>query len=91
MAEIAAQAKNLQVSHLELVEKIHDGEISDIKPPIQQKIASFVNAIRELRSLDKDVIPVIFFIFQISLLKRDDLLEHPALRVDSETPRIDRL
>jgi hypothetical protein len=79
MAEIATQAEKLKISQLELVEKIHDGKVSDIKPAIKRKLANFVNAIRELRSLNKDVIPVIYLLSPITLLKRDDILEHPAL------------
>ncbi|KAF8806984.1 UvrD-helicase-domain-containing protein [Phlegmacium glaucopus] len=54
LVEIATQAEKLKISQLELVEKIHDNRISDIKPPIKRKLASFVQAIRKLRSLDKD-------------------------------------
>lgn len=88
LAEIATQAEKLKISQLELVEKIHDDKISDIKPPIKRKLSSFVKAIRKLRSLDKDVI--LLFISPITLLKRD-ILGHPALRVDSETSLFDRL
>ena len=56
LAEIATQAEKLKISQLELVEKIHDDKISDIKPPVKRKLTSFVKAIRKLRSLDKDVI-----------------------------------
>ena len=55
LAEIATQAEKLKISQLELVEKIHNNKISDIKPPIKRKLAGFVQAIQRLRDLDKDV------------------------------------
>ena len=60
LAEIATQAEKLKISQFELIEKIYDDKISDIKPPIKRKLASFVKAIRQLRSLDKDVILLSF-------------------------------
>ena len=55
LAEIATQAEKLKISQLELIERIHDNKISDIKPPIKRKLASFVQTVRKLRSLDNDV------------------------------------
>ncbi|CAA7266986.1 unnamed protein product [Cyclocybe aegerita] len=52
--EIAAQASKLKISQLELVERIHDGKVPDIKPPIKRKLVSFVKAIRALRALDEE-------------------------------------
>ena len=49
--EILARAEKMHCSPLKLVEGIYDGEISDIKPPIRRKIASFVVTMRALRAL----------------------------------------
>ena len=89
LAEIASLAEKLKISQLELVEKIYDDKFSDIKPPIKRKLTSFVKAIRKLRSLDKDVI--LLFIHFLDHFPKARYIGHPALRVDSETPRFDRL
>ena len=60
LTEIATQAEKLKISQLELVERIHDNKVSDIKPPIKRKLTSFVQAIRKLRSLDNDVISAVY-------------------------------
>ncbi|KAF8962796.1 UvrD-helicase-domain-containing protein [Flammula alnicola] len=54
LAEIASQAEKLKISQLELVERIHDNKIPDIKPSIKRKTASFVKTIRILRKLDEE-------------------------------------
>ena len=51
IVELIARAAKLKQSPLEVVERIHDGRIADIKPPIKRKIAPFVEAIRALRSM----------------------------------------
>lgn len=55
LAEIASQAEKLKVSQLQLVEKIIEGKIPDIKPPIKKKLVSFVKTIKALRKLDEEV------------------------------------
>ncbi|KAF8149889.1 P-loop containing nucleoside triphosphate hydrolase protein [Crassisporium funariophilum] len=57
LAELAAQAERLNISQLEVVEKIHDNRIPDIKPPIRRKLASFVQTIRTLRRLVAECTP----------------------------------
>ncbi|OCH89587.1 UvrD-helicase-domain-containing protein [Obba rivulosa] len=49
VAEILAQADKRRISPVDLVERIHDGSIPDIKPPVRKKLASFVQTIRSLR------------------------------------------
>lgn len=39
------------LSPLEVVERIHEGRIPDIKPPIKRKVAEFVHVLRDLRKL----------------------------------------
>ena len=47
---------------MEVVEKIHDSTIPDIKPPIKRKLYSFVQTVRELRRLANKVSAVdVFF------------------------------
>lgn len=55
LSEIASRAADLKISQLQLVENIHDNKAPDIKPPIKRKAASFVQTIRSLRKLDKEV------------------------------------
>ncbi|KAJ3548442.1 hypothetical protein NM688_g5299 [Phlebia brevispora] len=51
VAEILARAEKLQVTPLEVVERIHDGKLPDIKPPVKRKASSFVEVIRVLRKM----------------------------------------
>ncbi|KAF9485206.1 P-loop containing nucleoside triphosphate hydrolase protein [Pholiota conissans] len=57
LAELSAQAENLKISQLCLVEKIHDNKVPDVKPPVKRKIVSFIKIIRSLRELDKQNTP----------------------------------
>ncbi|KDR76278.1 hypothetical protein GALMADRAFT_225966 [Galerina marginata CBS 339.88] len=54
LSEVASQAQRLKISQLELVEKIYDNKVPDIKPSVKKKIVSFVKTIRSLRKLDED-------------------------------------
>ncbi len=45
----------MKLSPLEVVERIHDGKLADIKPPVKRKIGSFVQAMKKLRKLATDV------------------------------------
>ncbi|EIN10179.1 UvrD-helicase-domain-containing protein, partial [Punctularia strigosozonata HHB-11173 SS5] len=49
VAELILRASRLNISPLQLLEKIHDGRTPDIKPPVKRKIGAFVTAIRRLR------------------------------------------
>ncbi|KAF8349154.1 P-loop containing nucleoside triphosphate hydrolase protein [Amanita rubescens] len=70
LLEIASKAEISGVSHLEVLERIYDGKIPDIKPPVKRKINSFVNTIRTLRDLaQKRTSPA-------------DLLRHLLLLID---------
>ncbi|KAF9065598.1 P-loop containing nucleoside triphosphate hydrolase protein [Rhodocollybia butyracea] len=51
VSELLARADKSKVTLLDLVEKIHNGKIPDIKPPVRRKLASFVPSIRVLRNL----------------------------------------
>ncbi|KAF8627011.1 hypothetical protein AX15_004594 [Amanita polypyramis BW_CC] len=53
LLEVASKAEFSRVSHLEILERIHDGKIPDIKPPVKRKITSFISTIRILRDLDQ--------------------------------------
>ena len=55
MKEILTTAERLGLSPLEVVERIHDRKIPDIKPPLKRKTAQFVAAVRSLRELVKAV------------------------------------
>jgi DNA helicase II / ATP-dependent DNA helicase PcrA len=55
VAELFARASKAEISPLQLVEKIHDGKVPDIKPPVKRKIGPFVIAIRRLRALAQGV------------------------------------
>ncbi|PPR00783.1 hypothetical protein CVT24_000748 [Panaeolus cyanescens] len=50
---IAARAESLNISHLEVVERIHDGRIPDLKPAIKRKVVPFVKVIRTLRQMNE--------------------------------------
>ncbi|KAF7318043.1 ATP-depentend DNA [Mycena chlorophos] len=51
IAELIARASKTKSSLLAAVENIHDAKHPDIKPPVKSKAASFVRAIRTLRTL----------------------------------------
>ena len=40
---------------MQVVERIVDGKIPDIKPPVKRKLASFVGIIRDLRKFANEV------------------------------------
>ncbi|PSR75571.1 hypothetical protein PHLCEN_2v9051 [Hermanssonia centrifuga] len=54
IAKILQKAGSLKISPLEVVERIHDGKLADIKPPVKRKIGSFVQAMKKLRKLARD-------------------------------------
>ncbi|KAM5530408.1 hypothetical protein V8D89_015919 [Ganoderma adspersum] len=49
IAELLHRAEQLKVPPLTVVERIVDGKIPDIKPPVKKKLASFTDTIRDLR------------------------------------------
>ena len=49
IAELLHRAEQLKVPPLTVVERIVDGKIPDIKPPVRKKLASFTDTIRDLR------------------------------------------
>ncbi|KAI0684955.1 P-loop containing nucleoside triphosphate hydrolase protein [Cytidiella melzeri] len=51
IAEILSTAVRLKISPLDVVERIHDDKIPDIRPPLKRKIEQFVRAIKTLRGL----------------------------------------
>lgn len=51
IAELLTVAGKRGSSPLEVVERIHEGRIPDIKPPIKRKIVEFVHVLRDLRKL----------------------------------------
>ncbi|TFK40400.1 P-loop containing nucleoside triphosphate hydrolase protein [Crucibulum laeve] len=51
LAEFVSRAEKMQISQLQVAEKIHDGKIPDIKPPVKRKLDSFVKTIKILRTL----------------------------------------
>ena len=53
--ELLHQAKQLGVSPMELVERIVDGKVPDIKPPVKKKLAAFAGMIRDLRKYANEV------------------------------------
>ncbi|KAL7279133.1 hypothetical protein ACG7TL_006973 [Trametes sanguinea] len=54
VSEITTRAQQLKISPLQVVERIVDGKIPDIKPPVKKKLASFVHTIRILRKYAND-------------------------------------
>lgn len=55
MSEIIAAATKKKISPLELVERIYDGKMPDIKPPIKRKVGDFALTIKTLRKAAKEV------------------------------------
>ncbi|KAH8099919.1 UvrD-helicase-domain-containing protein, partial [Cristinia sonorae] len=47
--QILAKAKQMKISPMEVVIRIHEGKIPDTKPPLKRKVTDFVDAIRLLR------------------------------------------
>ncbi|TFK47713.1 UvrD-helicase-domain-containing protein [Heliocybe sulcata] len=50
LGEILRAAHAKHISPLAFIERIYDGRVPDTKPPVKRKIASFVKAVRELRT-----------------------------------------
>ncbi|KAI0091225.1 P-loop containing nucleoside triphosphate hydrolase protein [Irpex rosettiformis] len=74
--EILATAERLKLTPLEVVERIHDGKISDIKPPLKRKTAQFVTAIRTLRKLMSDCeTPATLIRKSLSLIEYEEYLK----------------
>ncbi|KAI0749394.1 P-loop containing nucleoside triphosphate hydrolase protein [Daedaleopsis nitida] len=49
VAELLHRAEQLKISPLHVVERIVEGRIPDIKPPVKKKLANFAGVIRDLR------------------------------------------
>ncbi|TFK81255.1 UvrD-helicase-domain-containing protein [Polyporus arcularius HHB13444] len=49
VAELLHRAEQLKISPLTVVERIVDGKIPDIKPPVKKKLGHFVGVIRDMR------------------------------------------
>ena len=54
IAELLHRATQLKVPPLTVVERIIDGKIPDIKPPVKKKLASFADALRDLRRFARE-------------------------------------
>ena len=67
-----------------IVEDICDGKLPDIKPPIKQKLVSFVKAVRTLRDLAEKVVIQLTF---SCLYKYFCLLGNLTCRFDSSATR----
>ncbi|KAI0635844.1 UvrD-helicase-domain-containing protein [Trametes polyzona] len=52
--EINLRAEQLKISPLQVVERIVDGKIPDIKPPVKKKLAAFIDTLRILRKHAND-------------------------------------
>lgn len=59
VAEILTTAGRKGLSPLEVVERIYEGRMPDIKPPVKRKVADFVLAVKVLRKLALEVCRVI--------------------------------
>ncbi len=55
MAELLHLAEQLKISPLTVVERIVDGKIPDIKPPVKKKLGHFVGVIRDMRKFANEV------------------------------------
>ena len=53
--EINLRAEQLKISPMQVVERIVDGTIPDVKPPVKKKLAGFVDTIRILRKHANEV------------------------------------
>ncbi|KAA1467450.1 UvrD-helicase-domain-containing protein [Dentipellis sp. KUC8613] len=53
VSQILQRAEKDKISALDLVERIHDGKVPDIKPPLKRKVATFISTIRTVRNLAK--------------------------------------
>ncbi|KAL6298631.1 P-loop containing nucleoside triphosphate hydrolase protein [Sparassis latifolia] len=51
VAELLSTAERMNISPLELAERIHDGKTPDIKPSVKRKLGPFIAPIRRLRTL----------------------------------------
>ncbi|KAI0714341.1 P-loop containing nucleoside triphosphate hydrolase protein [Cerioporus squamosus] len=49
VAELLHRAEQLKIPPLKVVERIVDGKIPDIKPPVKKKLGTFVGVIRDMR------------------------------------------
>jgi hypothetical protein len=55
LAEILTRATKLGTSPLDVVERVYDGKIPDVKPPVRKKLKAFVEPVRLLRKLAEEV------------------------------------
>lgn len=55
IAELLHRAEQLKISPLQVVERIVDGNIPDIKPPVKKKLCNFVGVIRDMRRFANEV------------------------------------
>ncbi|OBZ72374.1 ATP-dependent DNA helicase PcrA [Grifola frondosa] len=51
VSELLLRAEELKLSPVEVTERIYDGKVPDIKPPVKRKLGPFVEALRTLRKL----------------------------------------
>lgn len=51
--ELLTKAELMNISPMEVAQRIYDGRIPDIKPPIKRKLKSFMEPIRTLRDLSR--------------------------------------
>ncbi|TFY82118.1 hypothetical protein EWM64_g1894 [Hericium alpestre] len=49
IAQVIQRAEQAGLSPMALVERIHDGKVPDIKPPLKRKVGPFVTTLRTLR------------------------------------------
>ncbi|KAK0446335.1 P-loop containing nucleoside triphosphate hydrolase protein [Armillaria borealis] len=76
LAELFARADEMVVTPLELVERICDARVPDIKPAVKRKLSSFVATIRSLRDdANKGVLPAALIRKLIKLISYQEHLQ----------------
>ncbi|KAF7976974.1 hypothetical protein HWV62_5051 [Athelia sp. TMB] len=77
LGEILVRAVQLGMSPLAVVERIYDGRIPDVKPPVRKKVKGFVEPIRVLRKLaEEGISPADLIRRLLDLIDYEDYLKH---------------
>ncbi|TFK75216.1 UvrD-helicase-domain-containing protein [Pluteus cervinus] len=92
LSELALRAERLKLSILEVVERINDGKIPDIKPPVKRKVTNFVQTVRHLRErANKGETPAGLLRLLLELIEFEDYLKKSQPDFESRWENVQEL
>ncbi|KAF9565266.1 UvrD-helicase-domain-containing protein [Agrocybe pediades] len=92
LAELETQALKHQIPQLELLERICNGKVPDIKPPIKKKVSAFMQVICKLRTLSKENCPPSVLITRlVDLINYEEYLKKTQQDWDSRWENVQEL